>query len=216
MELGGIFREYEFLVADADEAFRRIEERHPDCVNCRIHCCDCCYAVFGLFLIEAAYLQYFFAGLDSTVKAEVLMRSDAAQRDLQKMERRLQESAGETGSEIEILGRERIRCPLLDDNDDCVLYPYRPITCRVYGVPTKVQGKARVCRLAGFERGEHYPVYDLDDAYRDLYTLSMELLEKAGNPDKQKAALLISVPKALTTPLEGLAGESLEQPGGAP
>lgn len=206
MEFDQMFREYEFLAADADNTFRRIKERFPDRVNCRIHCCDCCYAVFGLFLIEVAYLQHAFAGLDSTVKAETLIRSDAAQRELQKMDKRLQESPNETRSKIEVLGRERIRCPLLDDNDDCVLYPYRPITCRVYGVPTKIQGKARVCGLAGFKRGEHYPVYDLDEAYRNLYTLSMELLEKVGNPDKQKAALLISVPKALMSPLEDLAG----------
>jgi len=47
----------------------------------------------------------------------------------------------------------------------------------VYGIPTKVQGKARVCWKAGFRKDERYPVFDLDGVYRSLYFLSTELLK---------------------------------------
>jgi hypothetical protein len=88
---------------------------------------------------------------------------------------------------------------------------HRPITCRVYGIPTKVQGKARVCWKADFKKDERYPVFDLDGAYRELYFLSTELLKGAGE-DTEKASLLISVSKAITTPLKYLLRQKLESP----
>jgi hypothetical protein len=132
------------------------------------------------------------------------------------MQVRLERAEADPESAVEILATERIRCPLLDENRDCSLYPFRPITCRVYGIPTKVQGQARVCGLAGFEKGKAYPVYDLDALYRDLHDLSKALLEKAGSADPEKADLLFSVSKALTTPLEELIQGTLEAPGESP
>ncbi|MGE5841799.1 MAG: hypothetical protein ACM335_05945, partial [Deltaproteobacteria bacterium] len=85
------------------------------------------------------------------------------------------------------------------------------ITCRVYGIPTKVQGKARVCWKAEFKKDERYPVFDLDGTYRDLYLLSTELLKGAGE-DTGKASLLISVSKAITTPFKDLLHQKLEAP----
>jgi hypothetical protein len=105
------------------------------------------------------------------------------------------------------LARERIRCPLLDDQDECILYHRRPITCRVYGIPTKIQGKVRVCGKAGFKEGETYPVFDLDGAYQDLFVLSKELLDEAGIDNADKASLLISMSKAIRTPLDDLIKE---------
>ena len=33
------------------------------------------------------------------------------------------------------LGKQRVRCPLLTEKEECVLYEKRPIICRIYGVP---------------------------------------------------------------------------------
>jgi len=60
--------------------------------------------------------------------------------------------------------------------------------------------------MAGFNKGEQYPVFDLDSVYRDLFTLSNELLEEAGDKDVERASLLISVSKALKTPIQELTG----------
>ena len=97
----------------------------------------------------------------------------------------------------------------LDDSQTCVLYPYRPITCRVYGIPTAIGGKTRVCGRTGFEPGKTYPIFDLDTLFRDLFSLSKELLDKAGNRDQDRASLLLSVSKAISTPLETLLREDL-------
>jgi len=52
-----LFEKYEVLVATADLAFREMRSQYPSCVKCEPLCSDCCHAVFGLFLIEAAYLR---------------------------------------------------------------------------------------------------------------------------------------------------------------
>jgi Fe-S-cluster containining protein len=202
-----LFRNYEFLVDRADEAFRKMKEEHGACVTCERHCSDCCHAVFGLFLIEAAYLKQHFDQVDSTIIREALLRCNDTERALKRFEIKLQAQENDPQMQAYIMARERIHCPLLDDNQECILYPYRPITCRVYGIPIKIQGKARVCAKSGFNQGKSYPAYDLDGAYRDLFELSKELLSSSDRGDPEKASLLISVPKAISAPLEQLIDE---------
>jgi len=199
-----VFQGYELLVDKAAAAFRQVEKEYGPCIKCKRHCSDCCHAVFGLFIVEAAYIRLHFNQLNIKTKGMVLARCDQADRDLKRLEIRLSRHENDPRMSALALARERLRCPLLNDNDECVLYTYRPITCRLYGIPTLIHGKARVCGKAGFKKGERYPVFDLDSIYRDLFMLSKELLEKSGSTDIEKASLLISVSKALKTPMEEL------------
>jgi hypothetical protein len=54
------FEKYEALVAQVDKIFAAVQESHQDCVSCKVHCCDCCYAVFDLTLIESVYVNHHF------------------------------------------------------------------------------------------------------------------------------------------------------------
>jgi Fe-S-cluster containining protein len=204
MNLSQLFRSYELLVDKAEAAFQRAGREHGACIMCERHCAGCCYAVFGLFLIEAVYLKESFDRLDANAAHDILLRCNDMDRALKRLEIRLQKSEDDPQMQAYVLARERIRCPLLDQNLDCILYPYRPITCRVYGIPTKIHGKAHVCGKAGFLKGETYPVFDLDSVYRDLFLLSKRLLDEAGIHSDDKASLLISISKAIQTPLDDL------------
>jgi Fe-S-cluster containining protein len=144
------------------------------------------------------------------VRQEVIVRADEADRDLKKIEEKLHAYDDDPQMKSYALSKERLRCPLLDMNEECTLYPFRPITCRVYGIPTAIQGTARVCGRAAFKKGESYPTFDLDGAYRALYQLSKELLAKAGRDNMAQASLLLSVSKAIRTPLKDLMQESFE------
>ena len=199
-----LFRSYEFLADKADEAFKKIGNEHGTCIKCVRHCSDCCHAVFGLFIVEAAYLKQHFDQLDSKECREALLRCNDAERAIKRLEVRLKTCEEDQQMQAHVLARGRIRCPLLDENQDCIIYSHRPITCRVYGIPTKIQGKARVCGKAEFKKGEPYPIYDLDGIYRELFTLSKELLNSAEKGDPEKASLLISVPKAIRTTSDDL------------
>jgi len=207
-----LFRDYEFLVDKAEEAFQKVSREHGSCIQCERGCTDCCHAVFGLFHIEAAYIQYQFSALSPSIRAAALKRCEETEKNLEAMSRRLRANRGAPKKHVLALARERVRCPLLDDMGDCILYAYRPITCRVYGIPTSVQGKARVCGKAKFKLDKKYPVFDLDGTYGQLYRLSKELLGDSGCEDLERASLLLSLSKTLTTPLENLMKGELGTP----
>ncbi len=204
MNLTQLFRSYELLVDKADQAFHEMQQKYGKCIRCERHCSDCCHAVFGLFIIEAAYLKQNFDQLGKIETKMTLLRCNEADRALMQLEKMLQSYRDDPNMQAYAMARERIRCPLLDDNLDCILHSFRPITCRVYGIPTKIQGKARVCGKSGFKKGESYPAFDLDEVQRELYLLSGKLL--AGNAEK--ASLLISMSKAISTPFEDLINEN--------
>jgi Fe-S-cluster containining protein len=204
-----LFQTYELLVDKAEAAFQEMQKEHGSCIKCEAHCSDCCHAVFGLFLIEAGNLKEHFDKLTDEEKKAALVRCEQAEKSLERLQNMLREHEGDPQMQAYIMSRERIPCPLLKEDQECALYLHRPITCRVYGIPTKVQGKARVCWKSEFKKDERYPVFDLDGAYRELYFLSTELLKGAGE-DTEKASLLISVSKAITTPLKDLLLQKLE------
>lgn len=201
---GDLFKEYEQLAGRADLAFRETGGEYPDCVRCGVGCSDCCHSVFGLFLIESVYLNHYFNRLGRRLRRETAARGDRADRELREAEKRLQAHDHDPRLKALAMARERVRCPLLDSRGKCVLYAFRPVTCRVYGIPSVINGKVHVCWKAGFEKGRTYPAFNLDGAYRELYGLSRRLLQKAGAPDLERASLLVSVSKSIKTPVEEL------------
>jgi Fe-S-cluster containining protein len=209
MKTKQLFRDYEYLVDEAEEAFHRVATKHGDCIKCELHCADCCHAVFGLFLIEAAYLREHVENIESHAMDALLARCERADKEMEEIQKMLEAFEDDPRMQNYTLAKESVRCPLLDDRDECILYHRRPITCRLYGIPTQIQGKARVCGKTGFKEGEKYPVFDLDGIYKKLYLLSRELLEKAGQEEAEKASLLISVSKAIRTPVDDLIQEEL-------
>ena len=208
MNVSELFQGYELLADRADEAFREVEKEYGPNISCERHCSDCCHAVFGLFPIEAAYLKQHFDQLKSEVKRAALLRGNEMEKGLKRLEATLKTHEGDPQMQAYAMARERIRCPLLDDSQDCILYPHRPITCRIYGVPTRIQGKGRVCGKSGFKQGESVPLFDLDGVYRDLYALSRELLKTEGKDDPEQASLLFSVSRVISAPLDEVIHET--------
>ncbi len=199
------FSGYEALVAGADQAFRKMQDHYPSGISCVLHCSDCCHAVFGVFLIEAAYLRSHFEKLDRKARRQTVLGAGKAEKEMGRILREANKGEAPHGSYR--LEKARIRCPLLSEADACILYPYRPITCRVYGIPTAIQGKAHVCWKAKFEKEKTYPAYNLDEAHGKLYHLSRQLLQGAGGSDPAKASLLVSISKVVTTRTQDLMRE---------
>lgn len=208
MDFTYLFEFYENLVIQADQAFQKMADEYPSLIKCEPHCSDCCHALFGLFLIEAVFLKNDFDRLGEKERSDALLRAQEADKEFAKLEQKLKTFDNDPQMREYAMARERIRCPLLDDNHDCILYPYRPITCRVYGIPTAIHGKAHICNKAGFTKGKSYPAFDLDGVYKELYSLTGELLGKEDEKRIERASLLISVSKAISTPLDELLNES--------
>lgn len=209
MNFTHLFQRYELLVARSDQAFHKMQKDYGAYIKCKLHCSDCCHAIFGLFLIEAAYLQQHFSQLSGKQRRAALLRGKRWDKEYRELGERLKIHAGDPQMASYSLGRERIRCPLLSDDRECVLYVYRPITCHVYGIPLVIQGKAHACGKSGFKSGDYYPTFNLDEVQRELYLLSRELLDRAGRKDLGSASLLVSVSKAIETPFKDLIDEDL-------
>jgi len=202
METKVLFDRYQKLASKAGEAFSKVEKEYPSCVKCRVHCSDCCHAVFGVFAIEAVALKGKFDALPRKVRRQVLLKADSANRELRKIEIRMQMSEDDPQMKAMVLAKARVACPLLSESQECILYHHRPITCRVYGIPTAIQGKGHVCGKGAFEKGKKYPTFDLDAVYGALYKLSLEYMKRTGNQDSEAASLLLSVSRVIRDPVK--------------
>ena len=183
LEFTQTFKKYESLVAEVERGIEKIKAAFPAEVRCNRQCSDCCFAVFDLSLIEAVYLNYhFFQSVEKKDQDEILERAYTADRQAYRIKRKLHklvtQGSPKEKEALAFLSEERIMCPLLNENRLCDLYENRPITCRVYGVPTAIRGKGHSCGISGFQEGIAYPTINLDIINARLLELSRDLLRE--------------------------------------
>lgn len=195
------FARYEALVNMVDSIVEKVKQEHPTCVNCKKGCTDCCYALFDLTLVEAIYLNHKFLeafGRD----AGMLEKANNADRQVYKLKKQAYRDQEKGKNEVAILAEmamARVRCPLLNEREMCDLYAYRPITCRIYGVPTQIQGMTHTCGKSGFDEGTPYPTINMDTIYRQLYEISHELVTDIKTRYRKAGDVLVPVSMAMIT-----------------
>lgn len=198
------FERYAQQAREADALFERVRVEYPECVICREGCSSCCHALFDLSLVEALYLNAEFqkrvpAGNERTA---ILDAADTADRQAARIKRKVfkDSKAGRESNEILAeVAAVSLRCPLLGGDDRCLLYEVRPVTCRLYGVPTAIGGKAHTCGKTGFVRGGRYPTVALDKVQHRLADLSRELAAFMGTAYTELASMYVPVSSALLT-----------------
>ena len=197
------FKEYEALLALADKTFEKVRQDFPDLVKCKVECADCCHALFDLPLIEALYINYHFnRTFEGKRKEDYLEAVNQIDRQVYKLKRKANKDLESGKSEEEILtelAEARVRCPLLNDRNQCDLYGYRPITCRLYGIPTQIGGKGRTCTLSGFKAGEKYPTVNIDVLQKKLFQLSERLARAIQSKYAGLGEMLVPLSMALLT-----------------
>ncbi len=198
------FIRYEAFAREADSLFERIRGQYPELVVCREQCSSCCHALFDLSLVEALYLNKVFHERihEGALRDAVLTAADAADRQSARIKRKAfkDSQAGRDSNEILVeIAATSVRCPLLDEKDRCLLYDARPITCRLYGVPTAIGGKAHTCGKTGFVQGAAYPTVALDKIQQRLTLLSEELAAASGTAYTRLASMYVPVSTALLT-----------------
>ncbi len=141
------------LVQIVDAAVADAARRSGSWLLCRPGCTQCCIGVFPISQLDVARLR---DGLTSLVVSDpdrataVLRRAEASVARLSPefpgdpASGALDESRGEI---LEDFGNEE-PCPALDPGTGlCDLYSARPMTCRVFGPPLRVEGGLGVCEL---------------------------------------------------------------------
>jgi Fe-S-cluster containining protein len=197
------FRRYEALAKLAEQAFEKVAKDYPQCISCKIGCADCCHALFDLTLIEALYINNKFKRKFQGPEREALLdKANAADRQIARIKRQAVDALQQGNEEKDILAqlaRKRVRCPLLDDQNSCDLYGYRPITCRFYGIPTAIGGVGHTCGVSKFEKGKQYPTVNLDLIHQQLQQISAELVRDLESKYIKLADILVPLSMALLT-----------------
>lgn len=203
-DLEPVFEKYEAFVKQLDSVFDSVRQKHPECVKCKLECSDCCHALFDLSLIEALYINRQF--LEKAVEArklEILEDANTTDRKIYRLKRKaFQDVNAGSKSEEQVLlemAAERVRCPLLNQDERCDLYDSRPATCRLYGIPTAIAGRGHTCGLSDFKEGESYPTVNLDSVHAKLHALSQEVLATLRSTHVKMGDMLMPLSMALLT-----------------
>ena len=197
------FEAYEQIREAADLIFEKMQKEYPEEVACKLQCSDCCHAVFDLTFIEALYINHHFnQTLDDEKRRLIIEKANTADRQVYRLKRSAAKDAAkgrDEGEIVEDMGRARIACPLLEDDQTCQMYSYRPITCRLYGIPMSVGGKGSTCGISRFKQGEQYPTVQYDKIVERLQKLSHQLVADLKSRHPKMGDLLVPLSMALLT-----------------
>jgi len=195
------YEQYEQLVSHVDTVFDQMKNRYPDCITCHVGCSDCCYALFDLTLIEAMYIKdKFLSLLDDNKRRTILEKADLADRKIHVIKRKAFKASQEGRNEKDIMldiAREKIPCPLLNEDNQCALYDHRPVTCRIYGLPTAIGGESHTCGKTAFKEGETYPTVKMDQIHDRLYDISSHWVSTLKTRFDKLSEILVPLSMAL-------------------
>jgi Fe-S-cluster containining protein len=151
------------LIQIVDAALADAKTKSGDCLACRKGCTACCIGVFAINQLDAARLQ---RGLTELARRDPAREEAVRRRAREAVARLSDEFPGDPATGL--LGttkKEQQRfenfaneepCPALDPVEGtCDLYEFRPMTCRTFGPPVRVEGGGLgVCELCYQGRSE--------------------------------------------------------------
>lgn len=141
------------LVQITEAVLADAAQRSGDWLACRSGCTQCCHGAFAINVLDAARLQ---RGMDELSFRDPERAAAVTARAEQWVREHESEFPGDRGSGV--LGAtpadeeafedfaNDAPCPALDPATGlCDVYAFRPMTCRVFGPPVRVEGGALAC-----------------------------------------------------------------------
>jgi hypothetical protein len=172
------------LYKDMDNTWSKVALQYDfQCNGCEDNCCKSLF--FHHTYIEKSYLIHGFSLLDKDKKKTVILK---AQNYYKKTFSR--------GSEIKSL---KIMCPL-NEEGRCLLYLYRPMICRLHGLPHELcrpgsqPVRADGCNAGSFNK-RSYITFDRTPFYKQMAQIEMEFRQdfnKSGKLKETVAQMIIS------------------------
>jgi len=135
-----ILNQYSSLLAEVDAWFNRCSGLYPDRIACVKGCSECCRSLFDITILDAALLKSSFAQLPETVRSRVERQAEERLKQIRTVWPEFSQPYTlnyRPEEDWQLLMREddETPCLLLDDNGECLLYDFRPMTCRLHGLP---------------------------------------------------------------------------------
>lgn len=134
-----VLRQYKALLETIDTWFKGAQLQFSQEMQCGHGCSGCCRGVFDVTLLDASLVSYGYQQL--TPEQRDTIKNQASER-LRELHQRWPgfESPyilnGMPDSEWTVMPEDdETPCPFLDDRGLCLVYAYRPMTCRLHGLP---------------------------------------------------------------------------------
>ena len=141
------------LVQIVDAAVADAARRSGSWLLCAPGCTQCCIGVFPISQLDAARLREGLAALDATDPQRAATVRERARQSIARIAADFpgdpnSGTLDETRAEMLEEFANDEPCPALDAATGlCDLYAARPMTCRVFGPPLRVEGGIGVCEL---------------------------------------------------------------------
>ncbi len=185
-----LLKRLETLFGEMSQAYTAVAGQYGfACNGCADNCCLTRF--YHHTLLEYLYLVKGLRSLEADARRTIYEKALVVSADMDDADRH--------GKAL------RIMCPL-NRNDRCTLYAYRPMICRLHGIPHELQRPGgEPIRNPGCnaffdqsrQRGRtNYIRFDRTPFYRQMAALEQELRRKTGYSDKIKltiAHMLVSI-----------------------
>lgn len=185
-----IAEQYGRLLGRIDRWFARCIDRYGSSISCAGGCCECCRGLFDITLLDAWYLRLGFDRLPVDTRESVLAKVRERVAALAAIWPEYTAPYAlnhrpENEWEALMPDDDETPCVLLDDTGRCLVYDYRPMTCRLHGLPlVDLTGEVlhdEWCTL-NFTDGDPLACPDLRDdftaAFRDEVLLFRQFTEQ--------------------------------------
>ena len=175
--MNALLDRYRELLGEVDDWFRRSLELYPDQIACRNGCSECCRGLFDITLLDALYLKRGFDKLPEPLKSELAREASRRLELLSGVnpdfaEPWLLNGIPEDEWDALMPEEDETPCLLLSESGGCLVYDYRPMTCRLNGIPLiDVSGEELFdewCTL-NFTGSDPRGLHDLRFAFTELF-----------------------------------------------
>jgi len=184
--MNDILDRYGSLLGEVDRWFDGCLSRHSEDIVCHHGCSECCRGLFDITLLDALYLKRGFDLLPLAVQQAVQEKASARLEDLAAewpdfkrpwMLNHIPEEQWDAMMPEE----DETSCPLLSDSGACLVYAYRPMTCRLNGIPLiDTDGEPffdEWCTL-NFVENDPTGLADIRHPFNDLFTRELLLFRE--------------------------------------
>ncbi len=135
-----ILSRYAELLASVDKWFSSCIVHAGPQISCKNGCAECCRGLFDITLLDGCYLKSGFDRLPARKRAQVLKKARQRLKALQTLwpdytEPFILNYRPEDEWDILMPDDDETPCPLLDEDRTCLVYDFRPMTCRLHGLP---------------------------------------------------------------------------------
>jgi Fe-S-cluster containining protein len=137
--LNEILQKYLELLRSVDAWFDSCLEKAGDQIKCRAGCSECCRGLFDITLLDAFLLRAGLDRLDDETREAVLAKASSKLASLRRdwadfaAPFILNDRPDEEWTEMP--EDDETPCPLLSAEGRCLVYDFRPMTCRLHGLP---------------------------------------------------------------------------------